>query len=55
MAELPLDHDAAIEKNLRWAHARAGIAMPFEQAIADPLIGLCLRNAVSAARKGRRA
>jgi hypothetical protein len=51
--ELPLDHAAVEEPTLRWAHARSGLDMSFEQAMANPLIAGCLRNVVRAARQGR--
>lgn len=52
--ELPLDHAAAAEPTLRWAHARAGLEMSFEQAMADPLISRCLHNVVTACQRARR-
>jgi hypothetical protein len=46
--ELPLDHEACIEANLRYAHAQSGSAVPFEVAIKNNLVRRCLENAVHA-------
>lgn len=54
-AELPLDHDAAQQVTLRWAHARSGVRMSFEEAMRNSLIRRCLENVVHAANKRRPA
>ena len=51
MPELPLDHQACIEANLRYAHAQSGSALAFEVAIKIPHVLRCLENAVTAAKK----
>lgn len=53
--ELPLDHESAQRVTLRWAHARAGLETPFEQAMANPILRRCLENVVSAANRRRGA
>lgn len=53
--ELPLDHASVTEPTLRWAHAQAGVEMPFEQAMSNPLIRGCLENVVRAVQKARSA
>lgn len=53
--ELALDHEAAAQVTLRWAHARSGVRMSYEEALRHPLIRRCLENVVHAANsRGRR-
>ena len=53
--ELPLDHNACIEVNLRYVHAQSGMAMPFDVAMKNNLVRRCMENVLHAMlKKGKR-
>ena len=54
-SELPLDHEAAQQVTLRWAYARSGVRMSYEEALRNPIIRRCLENVVHAANTRSRA
>ena len=51
---LPLPDEAWAEQDLRVAHRSARLRIPFEAAMRDPALSICLRCLCEARREARR-
>jgi hypothetical protein len=51
---LPLETDTRMEAPLRLAWARSGLALPYERALQDRAIAICLRCLADAMRRNKR-
>lgn len=48
---LPLDADSRNDASLRQAWMRSGLSLPYELALRNPAIALCLRDLADAMRR----
>ncbi len=50
---LPLPYGGCSEDDLRAAHRASGVKIPFEQALQDRALAICLRSFAEARRRRR--